>query len=124
MLWTVSSLEHAHKVATDKVVSLQNAPNGNDPEKEKKDLEDALKAVTVAQTRVNIAKCQIPIVSIGLDNTAFKCLETRPRLAQKLNDLLTVSIDPLDKLEGPLQKELLESRVCISGEGDESSEEE
>jgi hypothetical protein len=106
------------------VASLQNAADGKDPEKEEKDLDEALKAVTVAETRVNIAKCQIPIVSIGLDDTIFKCLENQTQLAPKLNDLLTVSVDPIDKFEGPLKKELLESRVCISGEGDEPSEEE
>jgi hypothetical protein len=121
LLWTVSDREYAHKAATGKAASLKEvAAAEKDPDKKVEAAKEAKKAlddVKIAQTRINIAKYQIPIVSFGLDGTAFKCLETRPRLAVKLNQLLTV-VDPLDKLEGPLRMELLESRVCISGEGE------
>jgi hypothetical protein len=78
---------------------------------------NALDAARIAQSRVNIAQYQIPIVSFGLDGKAFKCLETRPGVVKKLNQLLTVSVDPLDKVSGALKMELLESRCCINEEG-------
>jgi hypothetical protein len=123
LLFTVSELEAAHKLAKDKAALLKKvaAASAKDPAKEAES-QKASDAANNAQLRVNIVKQQIPIVSFGLDGKAFKCLETRPRLAQKLQELLEVSIDPLDKLEGPLKMELLESRVCISGEGESGDE--
>jgi hypothetical protein len=123
MLWTVSTLQDARKAAVKKAVSDGKIAAGTKPAKTSQAkaeeiAEKSLVAAEAAKTRVKIAKYQIPIVSFGLDGTAFKCLETRPQLANKLNDLLCVSVDPLDKLKGPPKRELRESRVCITGEGE------
>jgi hypothetical protein len=126
LLWTLSNREAVYNEAELKATRLANdAANEKDPKKKveaEEKARNAFDAATIAQTRVNIAKYQIPIVSFGLDGKAFKCLETRPALVEKLNQLLTVSIDPLDKVSGALKMELLESRCCINEE-DESGDE-
>jgi hypothetical protein len=114
MLWTVSERKKQHEAAVRNVVALRN-PTRNVSMKVE-DFQKAEKSEKAAETLLNTAKCQIPIVSIGLDSQAFKCLETRPRLTYKLNQLLTVCVDPLDKLSGVLKTVLLESRPCIVGE--------
>jgi hypothetical protein len=126
LLWTLSNRNAAYNEARLKSTCLaKDAANEKDPKKKVETEEkarNALDAATIAETRVNIAKYQIPIVSFGLDGKAFKCLETRPGVVKKLNQLLTVSLDPLDKVSGALKMELLESRCCINEEGESGDE--
>jgi hypothetical protein len=124
MLWTVSTLQDTGKAAVKKaksdgkIAAGQTKPAKTSEAKAKEIAENSLVAAEAAKTRVKIAKYRIPIVSFGLDGMAFKCLETRPQLADKLNDPLSVvSVDVLDKLKGPPKKELQEARVCVTGEG-------
>jgi hypothetical protein len=111
MLWTVSEREKKYEAAVRNVAHLRNNVSA-----QVEDLEKAEKSEKAAVTLLKTAKFQIPIVSFGLDGQAFKCLETRPQLTHKLNQLLMVCFDPLDKLSGVLKTVLLESRPCIVGE--------
>lgn len=126
LLWTLSNREAAFNEARLKATRLANEADNEKDSKKRVEAEEkarnARDAATIAQTRVNIAKYQIPIVSFGLDGKAFKCLETRPGVVKKLNQLLTVSVDPLDKVSGALKMELLESRCCINEEGESGDE--
>jgi hypothetical protein len=126
LLWTLPNRTAALNEAGLKATQLQNnAARETDPQKNvesKEKAKNAADAEKIARTRVSIAKYQIPIVSFGLDGRAFKCLETRPGVVKKLNQLLTVSVDPLDKVSGALRKELLESRCCINEEGESGDE--
>lgn len=126
LLWTLSNRKAALYEAGLKATRLKNdAARENDPQKNvesKEKAQNAVDAEKIARTRVSIAKHQIPIVSFGLDGRAFKCLETRPGAVKKLNQLLTVSVDALDKVSGALRMELLESRCCINEEGESGDE--
>lgn len=116
-LWTLSDRQAAHNEGRLKATRL--ADDAADPKKKGEAEErarNASNAATIAQTRVNIAKYQIPVHSFGLDGKAFKCLETRPGVVKKLNQLLNVSVDPLGKVSGALKIELLESRCFINEE--------
>jgi hypothetical protein len=114
LIWTRCALEAKHQEALSKVASLQKSV------KDKKTptspaLQKAQTELNVFKTRINIATHQIPVVSYGLDGSAFKCLETRPRLTAKLQELLTATVDPLYNLQGSVRMELLESRICVWG---------
>jgi hypothetical protein len=75
----------------------------------------AEKAYKAAETHYNELKFQIPIVAFGLDELTYKCLENRPHTKAKLEQLLTMSLDAINRFNGgPVREELLESRV--SGE--------
>jgi hypothetical protein len=107
----VSEREKKYEAAVTNVAHLRNNVSA-----QVEDLEKAEKSEKAAVTLLKTAKFQIPMISFGLDGQAFKCLETRLRLTHKLNQLLTVCFDPLDKLSGVLKTVLLESRPCIIGE--------
>src|SRR2546423_15125637 len=81
LLWTLSNRKAALNEARLKATRLANDAANEKNRKKKVEAEEkarnALDAATIAQSRVNIAKYQIPIVSFGLDGRAFKCLETR-----------------------------------------------
>lgn len=110
LTWTRCALEAKLQQAVSKVTGLQKSVK----DKKSPVLQKAQTESNVLKARVNIATHQIPIVSYGLNGSAFKCLETRPRLTAKLNELLTVPVDPLYDLRGPVRLELLESRACVS----------
>jgi hypothetical protein len=110
LIWTRSTLEAKHKEAIGKLMAVQKTVK----DKKSPAYTKASTDIGVAKTRVAIATQQIPIVAYGLDGLTFKCLETRPRLTTKLNELLTANVDPVYQLQGIVKLELLESRVCIS----------
>lgn len=120
MLWTRATLEARHKTALEKVAAVKKSERAAGKELATSEpLAKAEQAAKILGKRVKIAERQIPLVSFGLDGSSFKCLETRPHLTAKLNELLTATVDPLMVLEGPVRAELLEGRVCVFGEGEE-----
>jgi hypothetical protein len=110
LTWTRRPLEAKCREATAKFMEVQKTVK----DKNSSEYTKASTELNAAKTRVTIATHQIPIVAYGLDGSTFKCLETRPHLTFKLNELLTANVDPLYQLQGIVRRELLESRVCIS----------
>jgi hypothetical protein len=118
LLPTVSHLRDKLDDAMEKETRLKRAA-ANETDREKKiaatrNAEDAHAAVEIAKARVDIAKYQIPIVSLGIDGATFKCLETRPFVEERLLQLLTVSLDILDKVEGVRRANMLDSLCCVT----------
>ena len=91
---------------------------GNDKAKRvqeaKEAYENAKKTEQAVTAQYNIAQLQIPLVVFGLQGNTFKCLETRPKTAAKLERLLTVALDPAAWLKGVEREELLDSRSLRS----------
>jgi hypothetical protein len=114
LIWTRCALEAKHKEALSKVASLQKSVKDTKALTSLA-LQKAQTEENVCKTRIDIATHQIPIASYGLNGATFKCLETRPRLTARLQELLTATIAPLHNLLGSVRKELLESRVCVWG---------
>jgi hypothetical protein len=119
ILWTraaISQKVNGHKVALDKA-KAGVATSDRARIKKEQAIERAEKDLHASTAHYNLAKFQVPLVAYGLDESAFKCLETRPLLKAKLNDLLIMTTEPLDRVEGAVKLELLESRACVFGDG-------
>jgi hypothetical protein len=119
ILWTRAALNqeaNGAKSALEKAKAGALGISDRDKVEKEQAIERAEKVLYAANGHYNLAKFQLPIVVYGLDASAFKCLETRPILSAKLNDLLTMPAEPLDRVEGVVKSELLESRACVFGD--------